>query len=496
MVAQRVEPPAVTAGWQIEQTGIESVADADRHGRPSDLFWPWAAANLSFFGIAYGVYIVGLGLGLWQAIVAGIVGAAVSFLLVGLVSLAGQRAGAPTMTLSRAAFGVQGNKLPTLFSYVALVGWETVLVALSTLATGTVLDRLHAGLGGKPTLGVAFAITALVTIAVGVFGHGVIMRVERWFTAAFVLMTIVYFVIMIPKLDLHRASALPSAGAATLLGGSTLAAAGLGLGWVNCGADYSRYLPRRSSARGVVGWTAFGGAVAPIVLITFGVLVTASNPKLAAAAGADPVGALAGPLPTWFLVPYVIIGILGFVAGAMMDIYSSGLNLLTLGVRLPRHLAVLIDGCLMVGGGIYIVFVAPSFFGPFQAFLTVTGVVMAAWVAIFLVDLALFRRDGYDEADLYSSAGVHGAVNPAGVVALVVATVVGLGTVTSGDPHIQKALGFLLTDAAKNGGVGASSVGVLLALLVAGVLYAGLATTVWDPARRSLRRPAPAADPG
>lgn len=467
---------------QIEQTGIERVTDAERHGRPADLFWPWAASNLSLFGIAYGVYIVGLGLNLWQAIVAGVVGAAVSFGLVGLIALAGQRAGAPTMTLSRAAFGVYGNKLPTLFSYIALVGWETVLVALSTLAAGSVLGRLHSGLGGKPTLAVAFAITALLTITVGVFGHSVIMRVEKWLTALFAVMTVIYFIIMIPKLHVDRT--LPSGGFTTMVGGATLAAAGLGLGWVNCAADYSRYLPRNSSRRGVAGWTAFGGASAPIILITFGVLVSVSDPSLASAAGSDPVGALAGPLPTWFLVPYVLLGILGFVAGAMMDIYSSGLNLLSLGVRLPRYLAVLIDGCLMVAGGIYIVFVAPSFFGPFQAFLSITGVVLAAWAAIFLVDLALHRRAGYDESDLYRVTGVHGAYNWAGIISLAAASVIGLGTVVSTDPHIGKILGFFLTSAAKHGSVGASNMGVLLAFFVAGIGYAVLSTTVWRPVKR------------
>lgn len=35
------------------------------------------------------------------------------------------------MTLGRAAFGIQGNKLPAALSYISNVGWETVLVTLS-----------------------------------------------------------------------------------------------------------------------------------------------------------------------------------------------------------------------------------------------------------------------------------------------------------------------------------------------------------------------------
>ena len=35
----------------VETTGIEIIDDAARTARPSDLFWPWLAANVSVFGI-------------------------------------------------------------------------------------------------------------------------------------------------------------------------------------------------------------------------------------------------------------------------------------------------------------------------------------------------------------------------------------------------------------------------------------------------------------
>jgi len=57
--------------------------------------------------------------------------------------------------LSRAAFGVRGNKLPSLISWLLTVGWETVLTILATLATATVFDRLGWG-GGGVTKVIAF----------------------------------------------------------------------------------------------------------------------------------------------------------------------------------------------------------------------------------------------------------------------------------------------------------------------------------------------------
>src|SRR4051812_19698153 len=130
----------------VEQNGINAVPAEERRGRPSGLFWPWAGSNLSLFGVAFGVYIVGLGLGVFPAIVAGTLGYVLSFALVGLVAAAGSRSGVPTMTLGRAAFGYQGNKLPAVLSYISNVGWETVLVTLSAQGGAAILGRLAPGL--------------------------------------------------------------------------------------------------------------------------------------------------------------------------------------------------------------------------------------------------------------------------------------------------------------------------------------------------------------
>ena len=69
------------------------------------------------------------------------------------------------MVLSRAAFGVTGNAVPTFLSWLLLVGWETVLVSLSTLATATVFTELGWG-GGDATKVLGFVITAMFFLGV------------------------------------------------------------------------------------------------------------------------------------------------------------------------------------------------------------------------------------------------------------------------------------------------------------------------------------------
>lgn len=422
-MATTADPP------QVERNGINVIAESERKGRPRDLFWPWCAANLSVLAISYGSFFLGFGISLWQATVAGVVGTVLSFLLVGLISLAGKRGSAPTMVLSRAAFGVRGNALPAVLSYLLLVGWETVLVTFATLATATVFGRFGDG-AGTGTKIAAFVVVAALVVLFGVRGFDAIIRLETWLTLALGLLTVVYIALSFQHVDWETVSALPDGPTSSLIGALVLAATALGLGWVNAGADYSRYLPRSASGGPVVAWTTFGASIAPVVLIGYGVLLAGSDPDLSAKIAVDPIGALTELLPLWFLPPFAVVAVLGLVAGAVLDIYSSGLTLLTLGVRIPRWTAALIDGVLMMIGTVWIVFFAEDVFGPFQGFLITLGVPITAWCGVFVADL-LLRRKPYAEADLFDANGRYGAVRWSAVGSVVVATAIGWGLVVN-----------------------------------------------------------------
>src|SRR4029453_423975 len=135
----------------------------------------------------------------WQALVAGTVGIVVSFLLCGLVGSAGKRGSAPTLVLSRAAFGVNGNRVPSVLSWILTVGWETVLVSLATLATATVFTQLGWG-GGDGTKVVALLVVAALVGAGGVLGFDVIMRMQTLITVVTGVLTVVYIVLVAPTI--------------------------------------------------------------------------------------------------------------------------------------------------------------------------------------------------------------------------------------------------------------------------------------------------------
>ncbi|MER6029553.1 cytosine permease [Streptomyces sp. NPDC001851] len=453
---------------QLETHGLDVIGDGDRKGTPRTLFWPWFGANVSVLGLSYGAFAFGFGISFWQALAAGVLGIVVSFLLCGFIAVAGKRGSAPTMVLSRAAYGVRGNRLPSVISWVLTVGWETVLTALATLATATVFSRLGWG-GGTETKVVALIVVAALTVVGGVMGFDLIMRLQTAITVITGVLTLVYVALVADHIDWSTVSAVPAGSAQEFVGALVFMMTGFGLGWVNAAADYSRYLPRSSSSRGVVGWTAFGASVAPLLLLVFGLLLAGSSPSLSKAVAADPIGALTTILPTWFLVPFAVVAVLGLVGGAVLDIYSSGLALLSAGLRVPRYLAAFFDGVLMIAGSVYIVFFAGNFLGQFMGFLTTLGVPIAAWCGIMLGDLALRRRD-YDDGDLYRPHGRYGDIPLPPLLLTLAATAVGWGLVTNTAASWLAWQGYLLAPLGLGGKTGAwayANLGVLVALALA-----------------------------
>ena len=450
---------------KLELNDINFIGESERRGKASDLFWTWAGANVSLLALSYGAFFLGFGISFWQATIAAVIGTAGSFAVVGISSLAGKRSNAPTMTLSRAAFGVKGNLLPGFLSYFVVVGWETVLVSLATLATGTVLERATS-IDRDISLAIGFLVAASLTIFGGVLGHAVIMKLQRLITGITVAATLTYIVLTLDEINWDSVFAIQAGSAAGLIGAIIFAITGIGLGWVNCAADYSRYLPRSTSSKSVFGWTVLGASIVPIALVIYGSALSGSSKELSDAIAMDPIGALTQLLPTWFLIPFALFAILGLVGGAILNLYSSGLTLISIGVKVKRPVAAGIDGTIMFFGTIYIVWFATDFFAPFQGFLITLGVPVAVWSAIFVADVVLRKRD-YVQADLFSESGRYGRVNPIAIALVAIGSIVGWGFVTNTFAGWLSWQGYFMgAIGGKEGQWAYANVGVIFALLI------------------------------
>ena len=454
---------------KLELNGTNVIQESERGGKASSLFWPWCGANVSLLALSYGSFFLGFGISFWQATIAAFLGTVLSFLLVGVSSLAGKKSNAPTMVLSRAAFGVKGNLFPGLLSYLIFVGWETVLVSLATLATGTVFVRVGE-LDRDTAMVLGFALSVALTVSAGVLGFSVIMKIQRYLTIITIAMTGVYIALTISKVNWDVVTSMKPGSAQGFIGALIFGATGIGLGWVNSAADYSRYLPRSVSSKSVIGWTVLGASVVPVILVIFGAALSASSEDLAGAIASDPIGALTTILPTWYLIIFALVAILGLVGGAILNLYSSGLTLISLGVPVKRHVAASLDAFIMFIGAIYFVWIADDFFYPFQGFLITLGVPIAAWSAMFVTDVLL--RSRYHQDDLYRASGRYGSWNFKSIGVLVIATIVGWGFVTNGFAGWLTWQGYFLSPlGGKEGEWAYANLGVFFALLIGFIGY-------------------------
>lgn len=463
----------------VESNGVNPVPDAERRGRPRGLFAVWFAWNISILGISYGIFVFGLGLNVWQTIVAGTVGYLVSSALVGILAVGGPRTGLPTLTQTRFAFGTKGNRVPAFFAYLSNMGWKVTIVTLASTTGAKLFAKLWPsvfadadGSSATSTIVLWFVLVLAVTMTVSVLGHQLIMRVEVWISWVTGVMTIAFLGFVLPQVGWARLGDAPAGGPLECVGGVIMAMTLVGIGFLNYGGDFARYLPRDTPARGVIGWTVTGLSLPVVILLIVGALLVGGDPKLGGATASDPIGALTALLPMWFFVPFSVVIVISLVSAAITGMYSSGLALMAVGVPLRRSVTTSVNAVIIAAGAFYLLFVSTSFLATFQSFLSLIAVMMGTMGGVQLVDFVRQRRAGWN-TDMANPRG-HGGrdVRWTAVSSLVTGTVVGLGLVTSSDPNFGKVTGFLLTAKGRTGVFASSGLGIVIAMVLGAALYA------------------------
>lgn len=385
---------------QVEQRGLEPVPKELCDGTPGQLFWVWFAANISILGIPLGATLIALGLNILQAIFTAVIGSVLSFAVVGVISIAGRRGGAPTLTLSRAIYGVRGNMLPTLVALVSRLGWETVntvtgafaLLSLSVIAFGS-----PPGAKDVPLLTLAcIALFVFFTVAVAGMGHSVILVVQKWATWIFGGLTLAVGAYLITTIDWGAFASTPAGPPSAVIIGIGTIMSGTGIGWATSGADMARYQKKSVSGGSLILSAAAGAGIPLVIVIGLGSALTAGDSAIATAS--DPIAAVRDVLPAWVAVPYLVAAFGGLLLSNNLSVYSAGMATLNLGIRIPRAFAVIVDIAVTTLGAIYFMLISDGFYGPFITFISLLAVPLTAWIGIFLVDM--FKRKSYDPKSL------------------------------------------------------------------------------------------------
>ncbi len=406
-----------TRAGVVEQRGIELVPANERHGRPRDLFFMWLGTNASVFCIINGALLISLGLTFFQSLVVILLGN-LSFFLPGLTSLQGPSTGTATFAINRASFGPNGGRLLAFFNWCTLVGLEGLGIALAVVTILTLAHTIGWSIGDTVWFKViVILLVAALQVYIPTLGHATIMAVQKVLAWVFSLFFVVVAIMIAGKAQFSGGHA---STIADLTVGFAWMVSGGGISWANTGSDYSRYLPKTVHPGAVIWAVSLGGMIPAVLLEILGAAVAAQLPR-----ASDPISGLPSALPAWFLVPYLLLLFLSFLALNAMGLYSSGLTLQTIGFSIKRWQATLIDTVICTVLAAIAVF-SSSFNILYGEFLALLIIYLAPWCAIYLTD-AWLRRNTYDPAGLLARVGgpywYRGGINMAGLIAQIVGMV-------------------------------------------------------------------------
>ncbi len=370
---------------RVELRGLEPVPGDRRHGRPRELFFIWAGALSDFFSLFAGALLISAaGLGFWDAALVLVAGATAGSAFLGLLSISGQRTGAPQIVQSRMVFGRRGASIGGALTMLIAVGWFAYDCAIAVTTTRALPPLPQAP---AVVVGALLAGITLVSFLVAVFGHRTISVFQHVQVPAFIVVCAGVALFTFPHWHLGLQSRLaPGPHLAALALGFTLTFA-LVVSWVTYAGDYSRYLPV-GAGEAQVAWASGGGAALSLIFCgLLGAAVQTIDP------GKLLPTLIVTSVPAGFAYCFAAFIILAELSSNYLNVYSAALCALAIGVRLRRWAAATAVGVL---GGLIaalVLFAGAGFQGNYVDFLTITYVWFPAWAVVVLLDSVWRRRD-------------------------------------------------------------------------------------------------------
>ncbi|MFE6803056.1 purine-cytosine permease family protein [Streptomyces sp. NPDC057696] len=387
----------------VERRSIDVVPDAERHGTAFSQFTLWLGANLQITAVVTGALAVVFGGDVVWSLVGLVVGNLLGGAVMALHSAQGPRLGLPQMIQSRAQFGVRGAVVPLLLVILMYVGF---FASGSVLAGQAVGELTHTG----DTTGII--VFALVTGVMATVGYRVIHALGRVASIVCAIAFVYLGIRLLDRVDLSTLLHDAHFDAPMFLLAISLSASWQ-LAFGPYVADYSRYLPRTTSAKSTFWWTLSGSAIGSQWSMTFGVLVAATagakflDNQVSYVVGLGGAGIIASFLYFVIALGKLTINVLNTYGGFMSMVTSvsgfRGQKVLSQRARAAYIALIMIAGTAVALVG------KDSFLSSFKDFLLFLLTFFTPWSAINLVDYYLISKERYDIPALSDPHGRYGA---------------------------------------------------------------------------------------
>lgn len=381
---------------EIETHGIDFIPEDERRSSPLNIFWIFIGSNLTFGLIVIGWLPVSFGLSWWASFWSIIVGDAIGALMVAPIALIGPRSGTNGPVSSGAVFGVVGRIIGSALALFTAVGFYALAVWTGGQIAVFGAHKLFGLPGNNVSLGVAYGIGAIFAIVAAVYGHAHLVLVEKVLIPTAGLVVVIGFFVYSSHFDAGYRGGQLALGSFTptwVLAVTIAAATTYGYAlFVN---DWTRHISRTRwpdrSVVGAAGLGAFFGLTLPLVFGAFTAVAIRSS-------AVPYVDGLVGITPTAFLIPVIIVGIIGSLGQSTVCIYGNGLDFSSIFPVFRRTTATILLSAI----GLVFIFLGTLVWNvenTVSAFVSLFGVLAAPWITISLVG-HVSHRGYYSPEDL------------------------------------------------------------------------------------------------
>lgn len=378
----------------IERAGIDYLPEAARGSSPKNLFAVFVGGNLAFSTIIFGWLPIVMGLTFWQAVSSSVTGLLIGLMLTAPMSLFGPRTGTNNPVSSGAHFGVRGRLIGSSLTLM----FALVYAAIAVWTSGEALIAGASRLFGAPQNHVAFllgyGVIALEVILIALYGHATIVWAQKIIIPLAVVVlalgVLAYAPNFHPMGSAQHGYALQEFWPTWLF--AVTVSVGGPLSYAPSVGDYTRRIsPSRYSDRQIAVAVSAGIFLGLFSTATFGAFTASTFSAPTASYVADMVATA----PGWYVVPLLILAVLGGCGQGVISIYSSGLDLESIVPRLNRTQTTLIASGIAVVL-MYLGVVVTDAIDSVTGMTVVLNSFAGSWVAINICGFFKANRGQYD----------------------------------------------------------------------------------------------------
>ncbi len=387
----------------IEAAGVEYLPEEARDSSPRNLSAVFLGANLTWTNVVFGAFAILFGLSFWQTLTSMAVGTALGTLAVLPTAIIGPRTGTNMTVSSGAFFGIRGRFIGSALALAIALGFAAVTVWTSGDALVAAAHRMFGLPETDVVRGIGYAIVAALMVTVALYGHATIVAMQK-------IVVPVVGALLILGVFAFAGEFHPSATSGEYaLGGFwptwTLCAVLFAAAPISYGPTIGDYTRRISAVR----FSDRQITVALGVGMFIGVMMPSLFGAYTAMSFANPTDSYLDDLvtaaPAWYVLPIVVISVLGGLSQGVLCIYASGLDLEGLAPQLKRTQTTIITAAVAIVLLYVGVFVFDAV-GSVTAMTVALNAVITPWVAVLAIGALRTRRVGYDPVDLQAFA--HG----------------------------------------------------------------------------------------